>query len=225
MPIDPFIVGSIGSSILGGLFGRKNQKDQTALQREFAQNSLRWNIQQARAEGLHPLVGAGQPGAQYQPSQASPMQGALAGISDVLLSQSGRKKQEQLVDAQIEEAQSRTILNKANAQRALLGPNAPNTDPFKMRSENALIRVKLENGDIILMPNPDVYEISPTELATARVLMEGSRMADLEAWNNQMKETYGGSGGGREGPPLPPGDPSDVSWWDKLNARRKANGW
>lgn len=221
--MDPFIVGSIGSSLLGGLFGRRSQKREQALQREFAQNSLRWNVQQARAEGLHPLVGAGQPGAQYQPSHASPMQGALEGVSQALASRAGQKKQDQLLEAQIEEAQSRTILNKANAQRAMIGPNAPVTDPFKMRSENALIRVKLENGDIILMPNPDVYEISPTELATARLIMEGSRAADLEGWNDRMRQEYGGEGGTRDGPPMPP--KTSPSFWEKLNERRKNNGW
>ena len=55
-----------------------------------------------------------------------------------------------------------------------MGPNAP-FDPFEMRNENALINVLLENGEIIKMPNPDLYEVGPAELATGRAIIEGAR--------------------------------------------------
>ena len=85
------------------------------------------------------------------------------------------QKQADLIDAQILEARSRTILNTANAKRALVGPAAGPDDPFAMRQENALIKVRLEDGTIVQVPNPDVYEIGPSELLTGRAILESGR--------------------------------------------------
>lgn len=167
--MDPFIVGSLisaGSSLLGGALDRKAQKGEMA-----------HKINTGKAFGLHPLASIGAQTSGFQPVMNQALTSAGRSIQDGLMARetsASKAKADALLDAQIAEAQSRTILNKANAQRALVGPGAP-LDPFAMRRENALIEVQLENGDKVLVPNPDVYEISPTELATGRMVLEGGR--------------------------------------------------
>lgn len=62
---------SAGSSLLGGLMNRSSAKsDQSrniALQKEFAQNGIRWKVADAKAAGLHPLAALGASTATYTP--------------------------------------------------------------------------------------------------------------------------------------------------------------
>jgi len=177
---------TIGSKLLGGIFGRNSAKKQAALQREFAQNRIQWAAADAKKAGLHPLVGATGANAQYIPTNQNPLGDAAADIAQTLGQEAVAKrqaagnkalnsKQEQLLDAQIAETRSRTLLNQSNAKRTLVGPGSAH-DPFAIRKENALIEVQLENGEIVLIPNPDVYETGPSELATGRTLLEGARV-------------------------------------------------
>jgi len=79
-PFGP-VLGAVGS-IVGGLFAddaaeeaRDQQAEQfernIALQREFAQNGIRWKVDDARAAGLHPLAAIGMQGASYSPVSTS----------------------------------------------------------------------------------------------------------------------------------------------------------
>nr|QJB19996.1 MAG: DNA pilot protein [Microvirus sp.] len=62
-----------------------------ALQREFAQNGLRWRIEDAQAAGIHPLAALGAPGASFSPvtvgttvpNYQSPMSGTGAALRDM----------------------------------------------------------------------------------------------------------------------------------------------
>lgn len=178
--MDPFVTGSLisaGSSLLGGIFGRNTQKK--AAGREMQQKIL-----MGQKYGLHPSTSIGAQTSGYQPvmnqaftSAGQSIQQGMAAKADAKADRAREDRGQALLDAQIAEAQSRTILNKANAQRALVGPGAP-ADPYAPRKANALISVRLENGDTVLVPNPDVYEISPTELATGRLVLEGGRVVD-----------------------------------------------
>lgn len=69
---------SAGSSLLGGLIGKdSSEKAQEAatnnaimqadLQREFAKNSIRWRVEDAKSAGIHPLAALGNPGISYAP--------------------------------------------------------------------------------------------------------------------------------------------------------------
>lgn len=184
-------LGGIGSALLGGLFGSSAKKKELAYQREFAQHGIRWRVADAKAAGIHPLAALGSPGAQYQPSNATPWADAARSIGEQLQQRTQGKtdkalaaKQGELLDAQVAEARSRTLLNETNALRAMPRPGvavrrpASQDDPYEMRQENALIKVRLENGEVITMPNPDVYEIGPAELVTGRGIIEGARQVD-----------------------------------------------
>lgn len=79
--MDPTIIAagiSAGSSLLGGIFGSRAQsaaaradremiERQMALQREFAQNGIRWRVQDAQAAGIHPLYAMGASVPTYSP--------------------------------------------------------------------------------------------------------------------------------------------------------------
>lgn len=62
---------SAGASLIGGLFGNQQKKEgqerEIELQREFAQNGLRWKVEDAQRAGIHPLAALGATGASYSP--------------------------------------------------------------------------------------------------------------------------------------------------------------
>lgn len=74
--INPVV--DIATGVTSGIIGQKegnkarNQSDQElaaniALQREFAQNGIRWRVADAKAAGLHPLAALGSMGASFSP--------------------------------------------------------------------------------------------------------------------------------------------------------------
>lgn len=69
---------AVGGKLVGGLFGRNDAKRaaevqrenalrQEALQREFAQNSISWKVEDAKRAGLHPLAALGASSTSYAP--------------------------------------------------------------------------------------------------------------------------------------------------------------
>lgn len=68
-------VGSIAGGLLGNAAAASSQANAQAInrfnydaQKEFAQNGIRWRVQDAKAAGLHPLAALGASGASYSPS-------------------------------------------------------------------------------------------------------------------------------------------------------------
>ena len=65
-------IASIAAPIIGGLMSNESNEDagnaNAALQREFAQNGIRWKVADAEAAGIHPLYALG-----AQTSPASPL--------------------------------------------------------------------------------------------------------------------------------------------------------
>lgn len=61
MPLGNLIAA--GSSLLGGLFGNKSaakqQKQNIAQQKEFAQSGIQWRVEDAKKAGIHPLYALG----------------------------------------------------------------------------------------------------------------------------------------------------------------------
>lgn len=64
---------SAGAGLLGGMMSASASKSaarkQVQLQREFAQNGIRWKVVDAKAAGLHPLAALGAQTTSYQPVQ------------------------------------------------------------------------------------------------------------------------------------------------------------
>lgn len=84
--VAPIIIAAgiaAGGAIAGGALSNKNAQkqanQQAALQREFAQNSIRWKTADAKAAGLHPLYALGNNATPYSPVTYSDSMGpALA---------------------------------------------------------------------------------------------------------------------------------------------------
>lgn len=64
--VAPLVAGAAigaGASLLGGLLGsrsaRRQQREGLEAQREFAQQGIRWRVEDAKAAGLHPLYALG----------------------------------------------------------------------------------------------------------------------------------------------------------------------
>lgn len=73
--MDPIVTGALisgGAQLLGGLISSGSNSSSNAmnaqLQREFAQNGIRWRVEDAKAAGLHPLAALGTSGASASPS-------------------------------------------------------------------------------------------------------------------------------------------------------------
>jgi len=70
---------SAAGSLLGGMLSGKSQREANEsnerLQREFAQNGIRWKVEDAKAAGLHPLFALGGSGATFTPSAQPVMDG------------------------------------------------------------------------------------------------------------------------------------------------------
>lgn len=62
---------SAGASLLGGILGnqqrQQGQEREIELQKEFAQNGVRWKVEDAQRAGIHPLAALGATGASYSP--------------------------------------------------------------------------------------------------------------------------------------------------------------
>lgn len=82
MPIPAMVTAALisgGASIIGGAMANRSNRKQfdqnAALQREFAQQGIRWKVEDAKAAGLHPLYAIGSTGASYSPSTYSDAMG------------------------------------------------------------------------------------------------------------------------------------------------------
>lgn len=75
-PVTTAAMISAGASLLGGLMGKKNADKANDMQREFAQQGIRWKVEDAKAAGIHPLYALG-----ASTSMPSPISAGDYGIS------------------------------------------------------------------------------------------------------------------------------------------------
>lgn len=71
-------IGAVGS-LIGGNIASNNAKQQYEMQKEFAQNGIRWKVADAKAAGIHPLAALGAQTFSYNPVAVGDN-----GISDAL---------------------------------------------------------------------------------------------------------------------------------------------
>lgn len=140
-----------GSSVLGGILGRHFAGNQASLdrrlQREFAQNSIQWRVEDAKKAGLHPLSAIGMQPSQYSPVQVQdPLPQAMSDAGQAI----GRAAAAQMTPAQrraedlsilamqkqIEESDARIGVLRSEAARNLQSLNAsqafpPSVDQFR----------------------------------------------------------------------------------------------
>lgn len=213
-------IGAFGN-LAGGLLGRRKGKSPG--------DAIRSSVKAARQLGLHPLSVLGS-GATYAPVGSMGNSSFLAdaadnigqGFREAVENRERRRadaaeaqsasafqaKQTELIDAQIEEARSRTFLNAANAKR-LLGPVMPRVSgdrggleklgasgtldgrPIRMEpASNMPARQKVQLGNVgATSLNPDAFEVGVSELAAGLMIM-GPQW--LWNWANTPVERTGG---------------------------------
>lgn len=135
--MDPIIGGALisaGSSLLGGLFGDSAAKKQAKLQKEFAQNGIRWRVADAKAAGIHPLYALGAQVTPYSPVSVGDGGFAQAG-QDLSRAYMATRTQEEKADA-FTVASQRLQLQRLGLENELIAAqikktNAPeNPAPF-----------------------------------------------------------------------------------------------
>lgn len=164
-----FAGGAIGAGLnyLSGRRAAKRERDryneQVALQKEFAQNSIRWRVQDAKAAGLHPLAALGVSASQYHPVSTSPVGGQdFSWLGDSLgsmgqnidrareagMTKAARAKAEQISDQQIalglrhQELQNQVLEMEIASKKARLaqmtGPAMPS--PYAVARDGTVIK-------------------------------------------------------------------------------------
>lgn len=142
------------------------------LQREFAQNGIRWRVEDAEKAGLHPLAALGAMGASYQPSTsvfstAGPVVGpSAAGNSYRALSNMGQNIARSVMATQTpaERLMEAEALKKAKLENEFLdvqiknaqvelakhaqGPGIPSTTTL----------MRTPNGQYVVMPSKEFQE-------------------------------------------------------------------
>lgn len=72
-------IAGIGGSIVDKIFGDDTAEQQAELQREFAQNGIRWKVEDAKKAGIHPLYALGAQTNAYSPVSVGSTDFANAG--------------------------------------------------------------------------------------------------------------------------------------------------
>lgn len=144
----PAAIGA-GASLIGGMMGREHQENQyernVALQREFAQNSIKWKTEDAKRSGIHPLYALGAPSISPAVSIAGdPMASAVGSAGqDISRAMSAAMTQG---DRDVSQGMAQNLLLErgelqnellraqiARLRQAQVGPGAPSPsiDPWK----------------------------------------------------------------------------------------------
>lgn len=96
---------NVGSDLFTNSLNRKNQskinQQNLNAQKEFAQNSIQWRVNDAKAAGLHPLAALGANGTTYTPSAVSSQYNAPQFNIDFEAKRT-QKLQNELLESQIE---------------------------------------------------------------------------------------------------------------------------
>lgn len=210
--MDPFVTGGLigaGSDLLGGIMGRNSAKAMAGTYWAKEKRFIRRRARDARAAGIHPLAALGAT-ASYGPAQGGDggfgdsIGRAGGAIADAYAAKEAykrdaplRNKEMELLDAQILESRSRTMLNAANARRPIYGPRPKITgvtsgleglDPGetgKPRGErveptpNLGARQKVSlGGSTATGPNPEAFEVGLSELIAGAMIYGPQWAAD-----------------------------------------------
>lgn len=129
---------SIGSSLLGKSSAEKAAKRNEATQREFAQNGIKWKVEDAKRAGIHPLYALGANTTSFSPTNVGADYSGLASAGqdigraiDSTRSNPERQAAAALTGAQLEglnldnDLKRAELASKLATVRAQVGPGLP----------------------------------------------------------------------------------------------------
>lgn len=189
---------SAGASLLGGVLGRKStakaNKENIANQEEFAKNSIRWRVEDAKAAGVHPVYALGAPTMSFAPSSVgdTSMPTALAGMGQdigraVNATRTGQEKFDATVRAlSVTKMGLENDLLSAQIAQINQGGRQPNFPGGATLVEG--------QGDV-----PEVRMVPPTQITHTREpggnVQRTQKMSDAEVYESRygdlVQELYG----------------------------------
>lgn len=146
------LVSSIAGPLVGGLINKSSNDsagDQNAaMQREFAQNGIRWRVEDAKAAGLHPLAALGAQTTSFSPSYVgdTSLGNAVAGMGqDISRAYEATRTGRERLAERAEVARRQSRIDAMNEKKHSL-------DVQRLELENALLASDLAKKQAA--PNP-----------------------------------------------------------------------
>lgn len=90
-------LGSLAGSVVSGLFGNKQAKDNIKYQKQFAQHGIQWKTEDAKRAGIHPLAALGAQTHSFSPVQGGDWSGLAKAGQDIGRAMEAPKSDEQRV--------------------------------------------------------------------------------------------------------------------------------
>lgn len=129
-------LGGLAGNALSGLFGNYQQKENRQSQENFAKNTVKWRVQDAREAGINPLVALGANVHSFTPQSVGTPDFSYAGQDlgkalSMQFTSAGKKLARTTVDQQTETLNNMRLQNQLLQEqiKALKNPPAPTADP------------------------------------------------------------------------------------------------
>lgn len=170
---------SAGSSLLGGLLGRKSAdkqaKQNIKLQKQFAQEGIQWKVKDAEKAGVHPLYALGAQTHSFSPvSVGDPLPGAIADMGQNIgrAVDTGRTSNERFAHRLGELSVQRAELENTKLASEIALMQQPGTPPAPV-TENPVVpgqavNITKPDQSIALASNPSQDAAVNPELTLVR---------------------------------------------------------
>lgn len=164
--MDPLIGASIisaGSNLLGGLFGKSQADKNIAMQKEFAQNGIRWRVADAEKAGIHPLYAMGAQVTPFSPVSVGDGGFAAAG-QDLSRAYMATRTEPEKASAYQEASQALTLQNMELQNQLLASQIAKANQPGQVSfpSNNNMIPGQSQSG-VVDLPHERVNHTAGVE--------------------------------------------------------------
>lgn len=185
----------LAGTLIGGAISARNVDKQMEMQREFAQNGVRWKVADAKAAGIHPLAALGAQTFSYNPvmtgdngvSEALSRMGqgidraahAKALQEERILDSELKRAQIRNVNAQTDAVQAQAVASKAALAKSAQVPPMPQINGKNVNAPvNKFVWAKNPDGKVELLPSEDfvnAYEDKPLGMDLIPLLEAGAR--------------------------------------------------
>lgn len=158
---------SAGSSLLGGILGKKEADANIEMQKDFAKKGIQWRVADAKKAGVHPLYALGANTTSFSPVSVGSLGAGLSEMGqdisravEAVQSAPERMQSKVITGLQIERAKLENEMLKSqiagqvasNVRNAQVGPAAPVMLPEKVQGPQRTTHVRVGGSNIALDP-------------------------------------------------------------------------